>query len=70
MAVLEASAQGQMEQVEGLICGALKTLKVNRLKPDPMIYLSLIGLVKSKPSMFQLKAVIEVISKQLYVVLE
>ena len=60
MAVLEASAQGQLEQVEGLICGALKTLKVNRLKPDPMIYLSLIGLVKSKPSMFQLKAVIEV----------
>ena len=59
-AVLEASSIGQIETVEGLLCGALKTLKVNRLKPDPLVYLTLIGLAKAKPDLFQLKAVTEV----------
>eukprot|EP00794_Sanderia_malayensis_P009153 gene9152-10125_t len=55
--VLEAHSQGQIDQVEGLLCGALKTLKINRMKPDPLIYLTLIGLAKTKPDVFQLKPV-------------
>ena len=58
--VLEAAASGQTDQVEGYICGALKALKINRLKPDPMLYLSMIGLAKARPELFILRAVTEV----------
>ena len=63
--VLEAAASGQTDQVEGYICGALKALKINRLKPDPMLYLSMIGLAKAKPELFILRAVTEVSSVSL-----
>ena len=58
--VLDAAALGHQEQVEGYICAALKTLKVNRLKPDPLLYLTLIGLAKSRPELFLLRGVTEV----------
>ena len=53
---------GQAEQVEGYLCGALKTLKVNRLKPDPMLYLTMIGLAKARPDLFLSRVVTEVCS--------
>ena len=58
--VLDAASMGQQEQIEGYICAALKTLKVNRLKPDPLLYLTLIGLAKSRPEFFLLRGVTEV----------
>lgn len=57
--VLEASSMNQTEQVEGYICAALKTLKLNRLKPDPMLYLTIIGLAKARPELFLLRGVTE-----------
>jgi len=57
--VLEAAASGHMEQVEGYLCGALKALKINRLKPDAMLYLSMIGLAKVRPDLFISRAVTE-----------
>lgn len=58
--VLDAAALGQTDQVEGYLCAALKALKVNRLKPDPMLYLTMVGLAKEKPELFLLRSVTEV----------
>ena len=58
--VMEAAAMGQIEQVEGYLCGALKSLKINRLKPDPMLYLTIIGLAKARPEIFLSRGVTEV----------
>ncbi|XP_065065814.1 integrator complex subunit 1-like [Rhopilema esculentum] len=57
--VMEAAAMGQIEQVEGYLCGALKSLKINRLKPDPMLYLTIIGLAKTRPEIFLSRGVTE-----------
>jgi len=57
--VMNAFSKDEHQQVDGLICAALKTLKLNRLKPDPMIYLTLVSLVKRHPEMFTGAAVVE-----------
>ncbi|XP_029649485.1 integrator complex subunit 1 isoform X1 [Octopus sinensis] len=48
-----------MERVDGLLCGAVKSLRANRSKPDPCLYLSLIFLVRAKPSIFLSELVTE-----------
>ena len=58
--VLAASENDDNEQVDGLVCMALKTLKTNRLKPDPIIYLSMMSLVKAIPDAFRSKGITEV----------
>ena len=58
--MLSAYSRGDEDQVDGLLCGAMKTLKVNRLKPDQMIYLTLLNLAKRKPVLFTSKRVFEV----------
>ncbi|XP_065665824.1 integrator complex subunit 1 isoform X2 [Hydra vulgaris] len=57
--VLTAHANQDLDKIEGLLCNALKLLKANRMKPDPMLYLTLIYLAKLEPIFFQSKAVVE-----------
>lgn len=57
--IQEASENNDVERAEGLLCGAVKILRSTRSKPDPCLYLSLMYLVKSKPSMFLSELVTE-----------
>jgi hypothetical protein len=59
--VLAALQKEEQDKIDGLICGAIKTLKINRLKPDPMLYLTLMNLAKSNPVLFSCKKITEVI---------
>ncbi|XP_053468879.1 integrator complex subunit 1 isoform X2 [Ictalurus furcatus] len=54
-----AEAEGNDERIEGLLCGAVKQLKMNRAKPDITLYLSLMFLAKIKPNVFATEGVIE-----------
>ncbi|XP_053327489.1 integrator complex subunit 1 [Spea bombifrons] len=57
---IEASeSDGNDERIEGVLCGAVKQLKMNRAKPDPTLYLSLMYLAKMKPNIFATEGVIE-----------
>ncbi|KAM4697768.1 integrator complex subunit 1 [Rhinophrynus dorsalis] len=57
---IEASeADGNDDRIEGVLCGAVKQLKMNRAKPDPTLYLSLMYLAKMKPNIFATEGVIE-----------
>ena len=55
-AVEEAEAS---ETSEGLLLGAIKLLKNQRAKPDPVLYLSLMHLSKSKDYLFMTKDIID-----------
>lgn len=55
-----AEAEGNDDRIEGVLCGAAKQLKMNRAKPDPTLYLSLMYLAKIKPNIFATEGVIEV----------
>lgn len=57
--VLLAHTRSDQDQIDGLLCSAIKNLKINRLKPDPMLYLSLMNLSKSNPSIFSSKRIVE-----------
>ena len=48
-----------MSSISGLILGAVKTLKNQRAKPDPVLYLSLMHLSKSRDYFFQAKDIID-----------
>lgn len=50
--VFEANDNDEMEKVIGLICNAIKALKNQRWKPDPVIVMGLLYLIKIKPSTF------------------
>ncbi|KAG7262276.1 hypothetical protein CRUP_024974 [Coryphaenoides rupestris] len=54
-----AEGDGNDERVEGLLCGAVKQLKMNRAKPDNTLYLSLMFLAKIKPNVFATEGIIE-----------
>uniref|UniRef100_A0A672MNH3 Integrator complex subunit 1 n=1 Tax=Sinocyclocheilus grahami TaxID=75366 RepID=A0A672MNH3_SINGR len=57
---IEASeAEGNDDRIEGVLCGAVKQLKMNRAKPDMTLYLSLMFLAKIKPNVFATEGVIE-----------
>ncbi|KAK2152727.1 hypothetical protein LSH36_320g00001 [Paralvinella palmiformis] len=47
------------ERVEALLCGAVRYLKVNRIKPESSMYLSLMYLAKYRGSIFNSEVVIE-----------
>ncbi len=55
-----AEAEGNDDRIEGVLCGAVKQLKMNRAKPDMTLYLSLMFLAKIKPNVFATEGVIEV----------
>jgi len=58
--VSDAEASGDKTRVDGLLLGAIKTLKSNKAKPDPAGYLGLLYLAKTKPECFTSSRVIEV----------
>ncbi|XP_063042002.1 integrator complex subunit 1 isoform X2 [Engraulis encrasicolus] len=54
-----AEAEGNDDRIEGVLCGAVKQLKINRAKPDSTLFLSLMFLAKIKPNVFATEGVIE-----------
>ncbi|KAJ8668061.1 hypothetical protein QAD02_009724 [Eretmocerus hayati] len=50
--VLEANDSDDAEKLMGLVCGAIKALKNTKWKPDPVICMGLLYLVKIRPSIF------------------
>nr|XP_015804103.2 integrator complex subunit 1 isoform X1 [Nothobranchius furzeri]XP_054596128.1 integrator complex subunit 1 isoform X1 [Nothobranchius furzeri] len=54
-----AESEGNDDHIEGLLCGAVKQLKMNRAKPDITLYLSLMFLAKIKPNVFATEGIIE-----------
>ncbi|XP_058148461.1 integrator complex subunit 1 isoform X1 [Dasypus novemcinctus] len=54
-----AEVEGNDDRVEGVLCGAVKQLKLTRAKPDSTLYLSLMYLAKIKPNIFATEGVIE-----------
>ncbi|KAH3871098.1 hypothetical protein DPMN_034292, partial [Dreissena polymorpha] len=54
-----ADESNEIERLEGLLCGAVKHLHQNRSKPDPIVFLTLMHLAKSKPNIFNRELVIE-----------
>jgi integrator complex subunit 1 len=58
-AIEDAEQDDQTDAIEGLLCGAVKQLKTQRAKPDPIIYLSLMHLSKCRDYLFMTKHVIE-----------
>ncbi|XP_054167329.1 integrator complex subunit 1-like [Oppia nitens] len=47
------------ERVEALLCGAVRQLRVMRLKPDSALYLTLCYLAKTRPLLFCTEVVVE-----------
>ncbi|XP_067911980.1 integrator complex subunit 1 [Heterodontus francisci] len=54
-----AELDGNDDRIEGLLCGAVKQMKLNRVKPDTTLFLSLMYLAKIKPNVFATEGVIE-----------
>ncbi|KAI2666094.1 Integrator complex subunit 1 [Labeo rohita] len=50
-----AEAEGNDDRIEGVLCGAVKQLKMNRAKPDMTLYLSLILLRRDASINFKAK---------------
>ena len=46
--IVTSHKSGDRDAVVGLLCGCVKTLRMQRFKPDPGIYLSLLYLVKKQ----------------------
>ncbi|KAJ9601644.1 hypothetical protein L9F63_000177 [Diploptera punctata] len=51
-AVLEAGTMDEGDKEIGLLCGAIRSLRSNRWKPDSVLYLGLLYLAKVRPSLF------------------
>ena len=58
--LLVAEESGSDERIEGLLCGTVKSLRSNRAKPDPAIFLTVMYLAKTRSSLFCSEVVIEV----------
>ena len=53
VSIIEHSySNGDTDRPEKLICGAVKTLRSSRAKPDTVVWMSLIHLAKTLPTMF------------------
>ena len=46
------SSNGDIDRPEKLICGAVKMLRSSRAKPDTVVWMSLVHLAKTLPTMF------------------
>ncbi|XP_038064280.1 integrator complex subunit 1-like [Patiria miniata] len=57
--VLDADGAEDDDRIDGLLCGALKTLKSTRAKPGSQLYLSLMYLAKIKPMLFESEDVVD-----------
>lgn len=63
--VLEASENDEADKVVGIICGAVRTLKNQRWKPDALIYMGLMYLAKIRPSIFSNDCILHALSSLL-----
>lgn len=63
--VLEASDNDEGDKVIGVICGAIKTLKNQRWKPDTLLYMGLMYLAKIRPSIFSNDCILHALSSLL-----
>lgn len=52
-------ALGDQETVDGLVCGAIRTLRANRSKPDQVVILALMVLAKKHPGIFRGEVIVE-----------
>ncbi|RUS89929.1 hypothetical protein EGW08_002281 [Elysia chlorotica] len=59
IAVMSAEDDQNEEKVEALLCGAAKSLRNTRAKPDSVLYLSLMHLTRARPNLFSSDIVIE-----------
>lgn len=58
-ALLIADDEKNDEKIEALLCGAAKSLRSTRAKPDSVLYLSLMHLTKTRANLFSSDIVIE-----------
>lgn len=63
--VLEANDNDEGDKVIGIICGAIKTLKNQKWKPDTLVYMGLLYLAKIRPSMFSNDCILHALSSLL-----
>lgn len=62
---LEANDNDEGDKVIGIICGAIKTLKNQRWKPDTLLYMGLLYLAKLRPSIFSNDCILHALSSLL-----
>lgn len=62
---LEANDNDEGDKVIGIICGAIKTLKNHRWKPDNLLYMGLLYLAKIRPSIFSNDCILHALSSLL-----
>ncbi|KAG7214008.1 hypothetical protein KM043_001378 [Ampulex compressa] len=63
--VLEANDNDEGDKVIGIVCGAIKTLKTQRWKPDTLIYMGLLYLAKIRSSIFSNDCILHALSSLL-----
>ncbi|XP_012235506.1 integrator complex subunit 1 [Linepithema humile] len=63
--VLEANDNDEADKVIGIICGAIKTLKNQKWKPDTLVYMGLLYLAKIRPSIFSHDCILHALSSLL-----
>jgi len=61
-AVEDAIDKSDDDRLEALLCGAVKMLRATRSKPDAALFLALMCLAKSRPTLFHSDVVTEVMS--------
>jgi len=60
-AVEDAINKSDDDRLEALLCGAVKTLRASRSKPDSALFLALMCLAKNRPTLFHSDVVTEVL---------
>lgn len=59
--VEDAVNKSDDDRLEALLCGAVKTLRATRSKPDSALFLALMCLARSQPTLFHSEVVTEVL---------
>ncbi|XP_025155435.1 integrator complex subunit 1 isoform X3 [Harpegnathos saltator] len=62
---LEANENDEGDKVIGIICGAVKTLKNQKWKPEILIYMGLLFIAKIRPSIFSNDCILHALSSLL-----
>jgi len=63
-AVDDAVDKSDDDRLEALLCGAVKILRATRSKPDSALFLALMCLAKSRPTLFHSDVVTEVLCSE------
>jgi len=66
-AIEDAIDKSDDDRMEALLCGAVKTLRATRSKPDSALFLALMCLAKSRPTLFHSEVVTEVLLYIVYI---